>query len=307
MKKKTVTIAIPALNEEQNIEGFLRSILAQKLQTVKIEKLLIYSDASTDKTHEIVTHLERQFPVIKLIKGKTRKGKYARMNDMFASCMTDVLIVMDADIAMVGDSFIETLAKSLLSDPKALTVSAHNIFVRPKGFVAKVLHAHFTMWDSILLGIPHFEAASQFSGTATAFRGSYVRTLHIPATVTNPHLFLYLDPKSKNGFRFCTKAQILQYTPSTIHEVKMMLVRAISKPDEMLDEMFGREMIHTFQYVPRRTKLIVVLKSFLQNPLYTPFGVIMTVYISRLGSHSKKSKSQLWGISTSTKKPLATA
>jgi glycosyltransferase involved in cell wall biosynthesis len=308
MKRRiTVSIGIPTFNEEQNIAALLQSVIDQKTKKVNITKIVVLSDNSIDKTHEIVLSFAKKNKRIMLIRKRTRKGKYLRMNELFETCTTDVLVVLDADIAMKGDRFIEKLVSALISDPKALTVSARNILIRPEGFMARVLHAHFTMWDIILLSMPHFESASQFLGTATAFRGSYARTLHIPANVTNPHLFLYLDPKSKGGFRFCTRAEVLQYAPSTMNEVKTVLVRAIMKPDEELNKMFGKEMIQKYQFVPRKLKMKVIVHSFLQNPFYTPFAIIMTMYIGWLGKHSQGSKSQLWTINASTKKRIVYA
>src|SRR5882757_1314182 len=102
MKKITLTIGIPAFNEEKNIENFLLSLFKQKLQKVKLDKILVYSDCSSDKTNEIVKKLSKKYPIIMLIEGKSRKGKYFRVNQMFALNKSDVLILLDADIALVG-------------------------------------------------------------------------------------------------------------------------------------------------------------------------------------------------------------
>lgn len=208
MKKPTITIGIPAFNEEQNIEALLLGIVDQKFSRGVLKEIVVYSDASTDKTDTKVAAMMKKSSVIKLVKGKSRKGKYYRMNQLFAACKTDILIIMDADIAMVGKTVIEVLVKKLLSDPKALAVSAKNIFVRPKGFIPRVLYRHFTLWDNILLNLLGSDSPGQFSGTMTAFRGSYARGLTIPQAVQNPHLFLYLAAHSKKGFRYCPDAKV---------------------------------------------------------------------------------------------------
>ena len=305
VKKTTITIGIPAYNEQQNIKELLLSLFNQKLGENILKEIIVYSDVSTDRTHEIVEKLGKKYPFIKLIKGRTRKGKYALMNEMFVDCKTDVLIVMDADIAMVGDKFIQTLAMKLCEDKNAQMVSARNIFIRQNGFMANLIYTYFSMWDSLLLTMPGVDAGMQFSGTVTAFRGSYARSLRIPNNVHNKHMFLYLAAKKVSGFRFCLQAEVLQLVPVTVDEVKTLLVRDIVKPDEELDKMFGKDVIAQTQFVPRKAKLGVVLKSFVINPLYTPLALLFTFYIGRLSRKAKRSNTQLWAINTSTKKPIA--
>ena len=53
-KKLTVTIGIPAYNEEKNIGRLLRALLRQKTNGLSIKKIIVISDASTDKTSQIV-------------------------------------------------------------------------------------------------------------------------------------------------------------------------------------------------------------------------------------------------------------
>jgi glycosyltransferase involved in cell wall biosynthesis len=304
MKKTTITVSLPAFNVEQNIEELLLAILNQKLSKFELKEIIVYSDASTDKTDEKVKAMTKVSSKIKLVTGKTRKGKYYRMNELFAMCKTDILIIMDADVAMVGNSFINKLANGLVSDKNALAVSARNIFVRPEGFVARILHRHYTIWDNILLSLLSSDSPSQFSGTATAFRGVYARQLSIPTSVQNPHLYLYLAARSKNGFRYCMDAQIRQYVPSNMHEVKTVLVRKIMQPDKKLDNLFGENTIRSLQVIPKKIKLQAVIKSFFEDPFYTPLAICMTLYIGRISRHLGKNTTQLWEINNTTKKKI---
>ena len=49
-KKLTVTIGIPAYNEEANVRNLLVSLLAQKETNFKLQEIIVVSDGSTDKT-----------------------------------------------------------------------------------------------------------------------------------------------------------------------------------------------------------------------------------------------------------------
>lgn len=305
MKKITLTIGIPAFNEEQNIKTLLSSIKEQQLSShFTIKEVIVYSDASTDTTDAIVKSMHKATSWIRLLKSKRRMGKYYRMNELFAMNKSDILIIMDADIAMVGKRFLEVLAMSLVKDQKALVVSAKNIFIRPKGFIANILYRHFTIWDIILPNLLN-ESSLQFLGTVTAFRGSYARNLRIPANVQNPHLYLYLAAISQKGFRYCKEAQILQYPPATLHEVKAVLVRKIMQPDKMLERIFGEQTIRSLDIIPTKAKIHAVGISFIEDPFYTPLALLMKVYLGRVSQHLKSSTSQIWEINKTTKREIS--
>jgi len=106
MKKTKVTIGIPAYNEEQNIENVLLSLMQQKTNTISLEKIIVNSDSSSDKTNAIVKRLNKKYPAITLIENKDRKGKYFRVNQLFHTSKSEVLVILDADIALKGENFL---------------------------------------------------------------------------------------------------------------------------------------------------------------------------------------------------------
>ena len=49
-KKLTVTIGIPAYNEQENISCLLRSIIKQKAWSYRLQSVVVVCDGSTDGT-----------------------------------------------------------------------------------------------------------------------------------------------------------------------------------------------------------------------------------------------------------------
>ncbi len=307
MKKTTLTIGIPAYNEEQNIEGFLRSLFEQKLHAVTLEEVLVYSDSSTDKTNTIVHKLKKTYPKIKLIQGKSNKGKYRRVNELFHKNKSEALVILDADIALEKDDFLETLINTFISDKKALMVAANVKLVQPEGLIARIIHANFVFGDLMRLSVPGYDIAPNFHGAATVYRGSFSKTISIPTTVSDPHLYIYLTAKKQNGFRYCPQASVLQYAPTTIADVKQLMQRSIGKNDPVLETIFGKEMIEQVHVVPRKAKFIAVWKSFLIQPLYTPLAIMISFYLGHMVKPAKVDKSPIWKINKSTKKPFTYA
>lgn len=306
MKKKmiTVSIGIPAYNEAANIKNMLEALLAQKQKSFVVKDITVISDASSDATDMIVTRMQKQSSVIKLLKKKQRKGKYFRVNQLFHLCKSDVQIILDADLAPVGDEFLEKLVTSLIADKSALMISAHAKLVQPDGFIARILHSNFILFDYMRLSVPNYDNAANFHGAATAYRGSFVRTVTIPEGLLDPHLYIYLCAKKQNGFRYSMDAVVLQNPPTTIHDVKQLMGRSIGKKDTVLEKMFGKEMIEQAHFIPKRAKYIGIMKSFMHQPFYTPLAIFISIYLGRVAHPHNVDKSPIWAINTSTKRPL---
>jgi glycosyltransferase involved in cell wall biosynthesis len=302
MKQKcTVSIAIPAYNEEANIESILHAILLQKQKKFILKEIIVYSDGSTDKTEEKITSLGKKNPFITLIKGKKRKGKYFRINQIFKKCKSDILIVLDADIGLVGDYFLEKLVNALLSDPKAEMVSAHNVLLHPDTFIGKIIYAELMIWEYVRLSIPSRDNALNFFGSATAYRGSFARSLRIPNDLLDPHLYIYLQAKKTNGFRYCRTAEVLQWSISTISDLKKLLRRTIGKKDVKLEKIFGTQTEEIF-YIPKRYKLLGLLKAFKIQPSYTFLAILLDIYITKILHSDNVNNTPIWDILESTKK-----
>ena len=94
--KKTVTVGIPAYNEEKNIKFLIESLLKQKLQNAIFKEIIVISDGSTDKTVEKIKTVKSRF--IKLIVYKKRLGQNQALNQIAQVANSDILVLTDADV-----------------------------------------------------------------------------------------------------------------------------------------------------------------------------------------------------------------
>lgn len=299
-KKPTVTIDIPAFNEDVNIESLLVSLLNQKRNKFILKDIIVYSDASTDKTHEKVTALTKEYPIIKLIIGTERKGKYFRVNQAFRNCKSDILVILDADITLVGESFLDKLINKIVTDPKAQMAAAHQITLRPDSFIGKVIYTNFVLWDYVRWSIPNYLSPSNYYGAATAYKGSFARSVHIPASLSDPHLYIYLMADKLNGFRYCRDAETLEWPITTLNDFNKFIHRSIGKKDKELEKIFGTG-LEKIYFIPWKYKLIGLMKSFKYEPFYTPFALMLSLYM-KIVLLLKTKNSPVWDIVTSTKK-----
>lgn len=303
MKKLTVTIGIPTLNEEKNIIHLLQQIEKQKKNNFTLDEIIVYSDGSTDKTNEKVTLFAKHNEKIKLIKGTTKKGKYARVNELFILSKSDSIIILDADIGLVGDDFLERLVEVMIIDSKALLVSSHQKQLRPNTFIGKIIYTHFLVWDYVRWSIPKYHSARNYYGSATAYRGTFARSINIPSSIKDPHLYIYLAADKHQGFRYCDNAIMVQWPIATIRDYNKFLRRSIGKKDEVLIKIFSQETIDNARFVAKKYKIRGVIRCFLHEPFFTPLSFILNFYM-KLAPLTHTDKTSSWDIVTSTKKEI---
>jgi cellulose synthase/poly-beta-1,6-N-acetylglucosamine synthase-like glycosyltransferase len=119
-RSKTLTVIIPAHNEEQGLPATLRSIAAQSTPP---EKIIVVDDASTDRTGEVAA----AFGVTVLRPPHNLGSKAKAQNHALPYCDTDLVLAVDADTILAPD-YIETI-KPVFDDPD-VGVAAGNVQTR---------------------------------------------------------------------------------------------------------------------------------------------------------------------------------
>lgn len=99
----SVSVIIPAYNEEGVIAGCLDALLLLEYPSDDIE-FLVGSDGSTDRTDEIVRTYAASCSKIKFFPYTARRGKMLVLNDLIQEASGDVLLFVDADILLLPDA-----------------------------------------------------------------------------------------------------------------------------------------------------------------------------------------------------------
>jgi cellulose synthase/poly-beta-1,6-N-acetylglucosamine synthase-like glycosyltransferase len=95
---ETISILIPAYNEEKNIDKLLQHILRQKTpKGYKLSNIIVITSGCTDQTEKIVKKFVRRYKKIKLISQKIRKGKADAINTGLKNIKSSIVIVESAD------------------------------------------------------------------------------------------------------------------------------------------------------------------------------------------------------------------
>ena len=100
---KTISIVIPAYNEERFIGELLGKIINVDTQAIGIDKeIIVINDCSTDKTSDIV----KQFSNVLLFEHEVNSGKGKAVRTGLEKASGDYIIIQDADLEYDPEDYI---------------------------------------------------------------------------------------------------------------------------------------------------------------------------------------------------------
>ena len=91
----TVSVLIPAYNEERTIERVLRRILTLG---GLVREIVVVDDGSRDRTAEIAERVSEEDRRIRVLHQEKNQGKTAAIRPALGEAVGDVIIVQDADL-----------------------------------------------------------------------------------------------------------------------------------------------------------------------------------------------------------------
>ena len=136
-----VAVVIAAYNEENVLEKKIQSVLAT---SYPLDKLVIYvgSDASTDRTNEIVATFSNKNPNVQLKIFSGRTGKAGIINSIIHDCKEELLILTDANVFFTPSTipnlvrhFTEKNAQQVCANILKTSVRNENIQALEKGYL----------------------------------------------------------------------------------------------------------------------------------------------------------------------------
>jgi glycosyltransferase involved in cell wall biosynthesis len=301
MKKRlpSVTVAVSALNEEANILNFLRSVLAQDEENYRLEKIIVYSDGSTDRTVEKARSLKDKR--ISVIDGKQRLGKSSRMNEIFKSNTSDIMIQSDADVTFANPHVITEIVKPFLSDPSVGLCSGMPKPLSSKTFVEKAISTTLDAYDELKIKMNHGHNVNSVKGTLLAFKKDLLRFIQIPSDIYADDVYSYFACITSGfKFRFVPKAVVYYRLPQTLKDHIKQNTRFLNSPVR-LSKYFPEDLVESESSIPKRLLLLHLLKEFLRHPILTSFIFLVNFYCRLIKKSVNKNLSAKWQMATSTK------
>lgn len=123
----TAALCVSAYNEERIIREKAANMLAMRAAMPNLE-LLIYVDAASDRTAEILREFE---PAIRVVVADRRTGKTHGMNRLVGMTEADVVVFSDANVMFAPDAIPRLLDP--FADPTVGVVCGHLSYTGPDG------------------------------------------------------------------------------------------------------------------------------------------------------------------------------
>ncbi len=297
MLKQKITIGIPAYNEEANITKLISSLLKQSDRKISIEKIIIYSDGSTDNTSNVVKSIRSN--KILLIKSKHRIGQAQAQNKIFDKSESHILILLNADILINDKYFIEKLAAPIRNDEGVCLTSAQVLPVKTNNFLGKILSQSHIEKNNLYKSISQ-DNIYLCHGRARAFSKKLYKNFKFPKVIAEDAYSFLINQKMNFGFKYVDGAKVYFRSPENINDHLKQSLRFGSGINE-LKRFFRKEVVNRNFKIPLVKYIAFIFKFFAGHPASGSFFLLLTLYSKTVSVKGIKG-SHIWSISVSSKK-----
>ncbi len=295
MKKASVSIGIPAFNEEANIKNLLLSILRQKHCSLK--EIIVVSDGSTDKT--VSYALEVRDKRIYIVDRKNRIGANQTQNEIVKKAKGNILIMLNGDVILRDDDFVEKIIAPILNDKKVGLVGANVISVRPRGLFESIMSTSSELRSDIYRKIRYGINVYTCHGRARAFSRQFYKHIVWPDDCPEDS-YSYLRCLEQ-GYKFAYEplAKVIFRSSSSLSDHKKQSLR-FADGKIKLEKYFSAEFVRKQFQIPMSILLTSILKFLFLHPFETLSYILVSIYL-RLLPKNKEIDHSRWEISLSSK------
>lgn len=89
-----ISVIVPVLNEEQNIEPLVREIVAAD---APVSEIIYVDDGSTDGTARVLQSLRPKYPLLRVIRHSARSGQSSALRTGIKAAGNDLVVTLDGD------------------------------------------------------------------------------------------------------------------------------------------------------------------------------------------------------------------
>lgn len=296
-KKFTVTIGIPAYNEELNIRRLLKALLSQKMDNFVMDKIIVISDGSKDRTVQEGKKIKNKKFLV--IANKKREGLNLIQNQIIGKTKSDILVILNADILPQNNEFLNNLIKPFYLDSNIGIVSARTKSLEPHTFIGKILANSHDLKQSIFQRLNDANNIYLCHGSARAFSKDFYKNLRWPYNCPED-AYSYVMCLEK-GFKFkYAKDAVVYYSPSSNISDHIKQSTRFFHGKKTLERLFGFSKIKHHYKIPALLTSSFFVIYLAKKPVLT-LGFLFILLLTRLLSISVKIDHSRIDASKSTK------
>ncbi|HSX39732.1 MAG TPA: glycosyltransferase [Candidatus Saccharimonadales bacterium] len=292
---KTLTIGIPAYNEEANIKFLLDDLLKQNIQSCELEAIVVASDASSDSTDAIVRAYGGK---VKLIENTVRQGQGAKQNQIMQTCDSDVLVLLNADLTIKDLNFIDNLVAPILSGSD-LTCGPL-LEIDPSNYFEKIVQFGSIYRRNVHESVNNGNNLNTCHGSHRAFSKRFYKVLYFPGSVAED-AYSYLAC-IQNGFTYTYAKDAVAFIklPDNLKDHKTQSARFYHS-ETKLSSYFDLSFVKQNTKWPVKEFFVEGFKLFFKQPIEAVLYVLVSVYVMLSVIFEKKELSDTWKTVASSK------
>ncbi len=296
MKKRSLTIGIPAYNEAANIGFLITDLLKQKTPGFDLEKIIIFSDGSTDQTESIVRNYTNK--KVKLMSESSRVGIASAQNQIIKSVNSDVLIILNADVKIEDPNFITKIAIPIIENSADL-VCANANGIGSEFFSGKVIESGVAFQKALYLKHKSGNNIYTCTGLSRAFSKRLYKKIYFKENI-GEDAYSFLFCKSL-GYTYILKKNICTYykSPSNFNDHQRQSIRFFQSKRKYINE-FGKDFVDVNYTLPRNLIIKEAFKCLFNYKLYFACYLLVLSFL-RFKSILVKETQNPWNVSKSTK------
>ncbi len=284
MKKLTLTIGIPAHNEEKNISRLLNSIMWQNKKNYTLEKVIVVCDGCDDKTAEEARKVSGEFPVIEIVEDDKRLGKITRLNSLYKMSESDIYMTIDADMVLGDKKVLDTMIEAFeetSTGPNSIRagiVGGCSLPLFPENKFEKIINTWSEFWYVTKKDINNGDNVHNHPGCISAMRKELYKQVEIPKEIFSDDDFLYFNAK-KLGFKFkyAEDAKVYYRSSNTFEDFLNQHTRFLSLKKRVA-KFYGKD-IYSQYIVPRDTKLKALAIMLMREPYYMTLAIGLQIVL----------------------------
>ncbi len=278
-KISSVTIAIPAHNEAENVGYMLQSVAKQRFLGFELAQVLVICDGCTDDTAKIARSFRKKLPQLQVFDDGKRTGKAERLNQLFSKNTSDFIVTLDADLVLAGSDTIQLLLAHF-ADPQIELVGAHFSPVEQSSWMGKFSNVSLSCFLDAAYSWNNGNNFYSMMGGAQAFRKSFARTLRYPKGLVSDQSFTYAAAMHHNphAFVLAHDARVWCRTVATFHDWRLLGTRSIGRNKADAAQYFGEESLAD-THMPKSILFQAILHWLHTDPISTIGAIIMNIFI----------------------------
>lgn len=297
--KPSVTVAVCVYNEEANIKALLDSLVMQKEDGFILEHILVVSDGSEDNTVKIVKSFNNPKIVVKNY--KKRIGKSDRLNEIYASLKSDILVETDGDVIFSNPHVVRDLTRPLIKDQKIAMCGGNPQPLPGKTFTEKAVNYTCEIYIGFRKSVRGGNNLFSADGRLLAYRKDLVKKIHIPQDMIANDAYTYFCCLTLGySYKYVESAIVNFRSPQTLNDQVRQNSRFLAAPIRMA-RYFPKELVKRETSIPASIRLRSLITQFIKNPIACLYIFIVNRYSLFKALLNEKKLTAIWDVAQTTK------